>query len=229
MAMLYRMWKRGKYYYFRLRDWTSWKSTGCTTKETAVDYIIEQIEKNEPEKKTGRPSIRLLLRQYIEPFYTWERCPHVLRLRDENKHITKEHVLRQRSLIINHILPDPIADKIVTEIKRGDVIEFRRRLLQKTGPRTVNRTIGVLKCMYKEAIYLEDLEKDPTAGVGNIKYEVKESGIFTKEEILSLFPNRGLGPWDDRSLFCAFLVAATCGMRRGKFWPYVGDILISIS
>ncbi len=217
MAKPYRTWKRGKYFYFRLRGWTTWKSTGCKSQQAALDYILEQIEKNKslPERKP-RPADDLTLRQYSEPFYLWDRCPHVLRLRDENKQITKEHVLRQRSLIVNHILEDPIAEKIVTEIRRRDVIEFRRRLLQKTGPRTVNKTIGVLKCIYREGILLEDLDRNPCEGVGNIKYQIRESGIFTREEIQALFPKDGLGPWADLKVYCAFLIAATCGLRRGE-------------
>ena len=82
----------------------------------------------------------------------------------------------------------------VHQLRRRDIIDFRSRLFTKNGPRIVNRTLGVLKTALKEGYFREDLHRDPTAGIGNIKYEAKESGIFTQKELKNLFPPDSLGP-----------------------------------
>jgi len=80
----------------------------------------------------------------------------------------------------------------------------------------VNRVIKTLKTCVKDGIYREELDRDPTLGVGYVREQKKERGIFNQQELASLFPKDGLGPWPDLSAYTCFLVAATTGMRRGE-------------
>jgi len=221
MAKPYRLWKRGEVYYYRLRGSKHWKTTEQRTENDAIEFILNQV------RVAGIPlDVRTdtTVREYLKPFYT-DYCPHVLRLRAENKSITETHIASCRSLIDHKILTDPVADRKIHKLRRGEVLDFRARLLAKNGPRTVNRTIGVLKTAIKEGIFREELYRDPTAGVGNINYEMKESGVFDKEELRTLFPSDSLGPWKDRDSYVAFLIAATCGLRRGEImalcWKHI--------
>lgn len=208
-----RIWQRGEVYYYRTRSMTKWKSTGCTLKKDALDYI-EAHRNDIPKPKKVKPGTTL--RQLLEPYYIWDRCPHVQRLRDENKSVTQEHVKACRALIDKKILTDPIADRAVSDLKRADFIDLRSRLLKGNGTRTVNRAMAVLKTCLKEEYFRENLARDPTQGVGQIKYEKRESGIFTKAELQTLFPREGLGHWRDIEVYTAFLILATCGLRRGE-------------
>lgn len=221
MARPFQIWKRkdrGGQFFFRLRGEPAWRATGKTSRADALEAILgaikeaEELKKAEPLKRPGGPS----LGEYLQPFFVWERCPHVARLRGEGKRISKQHAKHQRSLIDRYILTDPLADKPVKAIRRGDVLDFRQRLIALAGPRTVNSAMTVLKSCIKEGIFREDLEKDPTIGVGNIRYEKRQSGIFSAAELLDLSPPTGPGPWEDLQGYCAFLVAATCGLRRGE-------------
>jgi integrase len=81
---------------------------------------------------------------------------------------------------------------------------------------TANKALAVLKTICKEAFFREDLDRDPTSGVGNLKEIRKEPGIFTAEELRALFPAEGLGPWKGLLDKTCFLLAADTGMRRGE-------------
>ena len=111
---------------------------------------------------------------------------------------------------------DRIADMTISDIRRADILDFRERLRKKAGPRTVNSVMTVLKTIFREGYFREELTRDPSIGIGAIRYEMRESGIFIKDEIKKLFPSDSLGPWQDQQDYTAFLIAATCGLRRGE-------------
>ncbi|MBA7675023.1 hypothetical protein ES703_83251 [subsurface metagenome] len=77
------------------------------------------------------------------------------------------------------------------------MLDLRSRLLTKNVPATVNKALGVVKVIFREALYREEINRDPTAGVGRVKYQKQERGIFTTEELRALFPDHGHGPWWD--------------------------------
>ena len=54
-----------------------------------------------------------------------------------------------------------------------------------------------MKGVLREAFYREEIPRDPTAGVGKVKYHKAERGVFTAEELRRLLPDHGCGPWRD--------------------------------
>jgi hypothetical protein len=50
------------------------------------------------------------------------------------------------------------------------VLDLRSRLLSKNATATVNKTLGLVKVIFREVLYREEIPRDPTAGVGRIKY-----------------------------------------------------------
>jgi integrase len=204
--------KRGEIWYYKLAGETTYHSTGQTAKGRAQEYCLGKIA--EREKRSGPSAI---LRAYLAPFYVWETCPHVRRLQEDGRRITRRHVHGMRRLIEGKILKDPIADLPVREIRRADVLDFRSRLLSAgTGARTVNRTIAVLKVAFREGMFREELERDPTGGVGMVNYDRKVPGTFSPAEIAALFPEEPPGPWKDLLDYTCFILAATTGLRRGE-------------
>jgi len=116
----------------------------------------------------------------------------------------------------NHLFTDTIVSIPVGEITRDDILQYRSRLIKKLGQtRTVQKAMGVLKTILKEAYFREHIDRDPTVGIGKIKYETREAGIFSSEELRALFAEMP-GVWKDSMGYCAFLLAATTGMRRGE-------------
>lgn len=214
MAKPYGLWKRGKVYYYRIGA-GKWKSTSRTRQDKAMEYALERLE--EYRQRKLEESRTIILRDYLDPFYVEGRCPHVARLRAEKHPISTHHIRLQRTNIDKYILEDEIADRNLRELRRADIIDFRQRLLDKGfSDNKVNNVIKTLKVCIKEGIYREELDRDPTLGVGNIREQKQERGTFSQKELAALFPKKGLGPWPDLSTYTCFLVAATTGMRRGE-------------
>ena len=206
--------KRGKYWYFRLSTEKDFHSSGQTNKALAERHVIEIIRAN--KKKTNARQ-NMTLNEFAKDYFFWGKCPHARRLLEEGKTIGKKYMHDQRQLYKNHIQPNPIANTIISEIKHAQVLDFRSELLNKgIGPRTVNRAIGILKILFKEGIFREELENNPTLGVGNVNYKPKEPGIFSVDELRKLFSDSSFCPWKDIYDYTCFLIAATTGMRRGE-------------
>lgn len=78
--------------------------------------------------KTITPSFS----EYSAPFFRWELCPHVRRLRDEGKEITRRWCEQQRGWLENYVIgdsengikPDAIAAKPIGDITRADLVEL---------------------------------------------------------------------------------------------------------
>ena len=200
------------YFFYKLRGQKGYKTTGTKNKARALEVVQEQLGKIETAA-TG-----LTLRQYADPFFIRETCPRVLHLESENKRVGNRHLRDQRNLLDKYVFEDPIADILIQEIKRGDLLDFRIRLVKKLPgkTRTINLIMGALKVIFNEGVFREDLEHSPAAGIGNIKYQVQKSGVFTLEELKKLFPADKLGPWQDPQDYTAFLLAAATGMRRSE-------------
>lgn len=155
--------KRGKFWHFRLANEKTFHSTGQTIKALAIDFVQQRLR---------RPSTtRLTLRQYIEPYFVWDKCPYVRRLLNEGKSITQRYMENRRMLITKHILPDSIADIIIADFRRADLLDFRDRLLNKHRQSTVNNVMGILKIVFRESYFREDLDRNSTEGIGVINYQ----------------------------------------------------------
>ena len=208
------------YIYFKLPSWQSYLSTGTTSMDEAER--IAQAAYLESLAVPAGPS----LREYADRYYIWETCPHVRRLLSEGKSITRYHVKDMRRILENHVFTDEIADMRLPEIKRAHVLDFRERLVEAMGfSRTVQKTMSVLKIILKEAFFREEIERDPTAGIGNTKYEAASVGTFTEDELRMLFPRKVPDPWGDINAYAVFMTAAVTGMRRGEIlaleWQHV--------
>ena len=204
-------------YFFYMVPGGKWKTTGQTKEPDAHRFVIEQVLpalKQPPE--SDKPSHTF--KQYADPFFGYERCPHIRRLLDEGKSYTRRTAKQNRGWLKKYVLEDELATMPLAEISRADLIDFRSRLRKQLGEKrnTVNKVMGVIKTIFKEALYREDLEKDPTSGIGNIKEERKAPDTFNLEELQLLFPIETLGPWRDIEDHTCFLIAAATGMRRGE-------------
>jgi integrase len=212
MKSPYLLKRRGKYWYFRLAGQKTFHSTEQVLRSHAEEWVIKRLQ--ELEKRATPADVTL--REFIEPFFDWDRCPHATRLREEGKSISQGYATKQRRRKETYICSDGIVDLKIGSIRRSHILDFRRRLIDKgTGGRTINMTIGILKIVFHEALFREDIDRDPTLGVGQIKYEKEEIGVFTRQEMIVLFADRP-GVWQDLYGYTAFLLAAHCGLRRSE-------------
>ena len=142
------LWKRGQVWYYKLPDIKHYLSTGHTTRRAAENYVVDILNK----ERASIPHY-YTFQKYAEPFYNWECCPHIRRLREEGKSITRRHAKIQRQRLEKHIVSDPFAKKRLSEITRADVLDLCSRLLVKCSPATVNKALGIVKVIYREALY----------------------------------------------------------------------------
>ena len=213
--------ERGGYWYYRLnkesgiidKDDTQWRTTGCTDRDAAERFVVNAI--NSVPRADLLPRSRTF-RQYAASFFIWNECPHIRRVLEETGRYTERHARIQRGRLVNHLLTDPFAEKRLSDITRADIFDLRSRLLKKNAPATVNKVIGVAKIILREAAIREELDRDPTEYVRNVKGKKRERGIFTIDELKKLFPEHGYGPWNNPRDYTCFYLAAVSGARRGE-------------
>jgi integrase len=212
--------RRG-YWYYRLNresgvvedDDRRWRSTGCSDRSDAEQFVANLIS---TAVHTHLPVGLKTFRQYAAPFFIWGECPHIRRVLEETARYTERHARIQRGRLENHLFTDPFAEKRLSEITRADIFDLRSRLLKKNAPATVNKVIGVVKIILREAVIREELDRDPTEYVRNVKGKKRERGIFTIDELKKLFPEHGYGQWNNPRDYTCFYLAAVSGARRGE-------------
>ncbi len=210
------------YYSFSLSGWPRGrrKSTYTTSRTQAMKVATAAIVREDQELSGAT------LREVAADYYLWDRCPHIRRLRDENKLISRLRAQSSRRALELYVFTDRIADLPFLDIKPGDCVDFRSRLRAQTGkskgklsPDRINRVITILHTVYQEEIARRgwiQVPYNPFDGLGKIHHDAARPGIFTREELASFFPPESLGQWADRCDYTSFLLAATAGMRRGE-------------
>ncbi len=145
------------------------------------------------------------LREFLEPCYDWDRCPHIKRLLTDGKSVGRRHAARCRRDLEVYLLNDPIADMKVGDLRRGHLEDLKARLRKRVrsgdekagsgaarrhlSARTANRVVGILKTALREGCYRGELASDITPGVGQVKEPPAKVGCepFTGAEIAKLF------------------------------------------
>ncbi len=154
-------------------------STGEVSKEKARGYIRDFVDKQRSKSST------LAFADYASSYYLPESCPHFIRYRQEGKSIGLNHLSHCRSLLEKHIFTDSAFSSLpIAELRRGDILDLRSRLLKSgMGTNTVNKCVSAIKTILSEACFRDDIDTNPGAQVGNIKYEKKERGVLAPEEV----------------------------------------------
>lgn len=173
-------------YYFTYTDREGKRrlvSTGETGKEKARVKIRERMEAERAETS------ELTFADYAKPFFRPSSCPHYIRLKAEGKSIGLTHLAQCRVLLDHHLLKDKtFASLPIAKIKRRDLLDLRRRLqADGKGENTVNKVIATAKTILSEAAFREDIDSNPGAEVGEIKYTRHEHGVFEASEVVALF------------------------------------------
>jgi integrase len=213
--------KNGKVWYYRLADDPKRvpHSTGIRGTDHNRKYAVEYVEHLLKERRQAAAAgLTSTLWEYLDRFFVWDTCPRVARLRAEGKQISRRYVANRRLILEKWVKGDPgkIGDRPLAEIRRRDLLDLRARVLGAASASTANQVLGALKACFKEGVFREDLDRNPTAGIGLVAYEKAERGIFSAAELELLFPPDGRGPWASDLARTCFQVTASCGMRRGE-------------
>lgn len=159
----------------------------------------------------------MLFGKSAEQFLDWQCCPHINRLIEEGKSITKRYAAIQRGSLLKIILPSNLSLLKLNEVKPSHIIDFRASLSKLSlASSTVNKIMNALKEIFHEFSYREDLPYNPTLDVGIVKEYRKERGVLTVDELKLLFPLDYLKIWTNEIDYTCFIIAASTGMRRGE-------------
>jgi hypothetical protein len=95
------LWKRGQVWYYKLPNIKHNLSIGQTTRRKAENYVVDVLN-----KEHASIPCYYTFNKYAEPFFFWDHCPHIRKLREEGKSITRPHTKIKRQRLQKHILSD---------------------------------------------------------------------------------------------------------------------------
>lgn len=215
--------KRGKIWYTKIRDPQTREilnplSTGQTNKTRAEQWA--QLEYDKVNAMNG--SSAMLLREWAERFFA-DGCPHISRLRDDGKHYSESTRKQNRAYVDTILLKDEIADLPLCTINKGDILDFRTRVIAMLGrTRSAQLAFGVLRIIMREAIQRDLLSVDPGANIRPGAYEKKDRIAIPMSGILAFL---SLEYWPDlkywRPTVCAALTGMRAGEVRGVQWHHI--------
>ena len=90
----------------------------------AEAFVVELLRNHEGHSRQRHASFR----QYAAPFFIWERCPHIRRLREEGKSITPRHAKIQRQRLKKHSFKNPFARNRLSGITLANRLDLRSKL-----------------------------------------------------------------------------------------------------
>lgn len=194
--------RRGTWYY-RLRGEKTYHTTGIPvrynrdgeptkrSRDEAEQYASEQWQ-----RRGNLEDRRVTLGEFLEPYYDYERCPHIQRVLDDKgrygrrtaadqrsriKRLVREHRIARRPLpIVGAVIPDDV-------LTAGDFEDWKRDLReQKVGVRTRNKTLSDLKAALNEGVHRGELAYNPSQTVGSVRQDSNPRGYFTREELVRI-------------------------------------------
>ena len=232
--------KNGKdIWYFRTYDEsgarTTARSTGRTSKTAARQYVVDILTSGNILPKKN-PTFK----EYVQDWWIWDRCAYVLSKRARGSRIGQTYVRTNRMYLDSHILPSlgkyrisaitpRIIERMVMDL-RNKISKYGRPL----SPTSVNQVLSCLKIIFREAVRLGDLARDPTISVMPLKENRKTKSFLSPDEARQLFEDTRIGEiWDGNlAHYTLNLVAASTGMRMGEVQDlqvqYVKDGYIQI-
>lgn len=189
---------RPTYWYYKLAPWDSYRSTGIRKRYSRAGKILNQRDAEEYAREQWqahlarqetKPRARTL-REMLEPYFLYYRCPHIARIRADRKQYSRRYAHEQRRRLEMYVFNDPLADKVATEITPGDLEDWKqRRLAAGVGVRTINMALNAISTAYHEEIHNNPraIPYDPTAYVSPVAADTQEAGIYTLEELRRMF------------------------------------------
>ena len=178
------------------------------------------------------PTGTLTFRTYAEQFFSPETNPRYIRYQMAGKQYSLGHIKQLKSVITRYVFPERFADKALSEITRGDILDLLALLNRKYPghPATINKISDFISSIFSEAYYREDIKNNPAMRLTDIVYQRKARGTFTPEEIRKIFQDPR--KWKSKLAYQVFLFAAYTGRRQGEIralqWEQIQDGLCTI-
>ncbi|SIR00487.1 hypothetical protein SAMN05920897_1239 [Alkalispirochaeta americana] len=122
-----------RYWYYKLRFWQDYESTEipikrnakgqATNRSDADHYASEQYQRAILYNKRG-----LTLREFLDPYFVWDRCPHVKQLVADGNVPTERYIAEQRRRLELLVFTHPIAEIEVEKLTPGHFEDWKADL-----------------------------------------------------------------------------------------------------
>ena len=212
--------KRGKYYYYKTKTMTNFKTTEKTTKSEAEAFVLSLLSDQSKPNNHLTDFSTLTFKKYAKDFFDYKKCPRLNRLRAEGKERVKRSCDNARANLVNYVFKTQFATMKMKDIRKADVLLLRQDLLKKTTPRRVNDIIGTVKTVFNEAVYNEHLFYNPVSNISKLKEEHKTVKPFTFEELTKMFDiddeEKMIAIWGTYADFVFSFIECNTGMRNGE-------------
>ncbi|MDC7218659.1 MAG: site-specific integrase [Spirochaetales bacterium] len=192
------------------------KTVKARNKSEATQKTFDLI--NELKNNSSSQAISGSFEDYTKNYMISGKCHYQSFVRSEGKVLNETYMNEYRKIYENHVISDLIlSGTLMKEISHGDLLRYRERLVHKLGVcSTARKAFKIVKQNISYAARMGDIPYDPGAGMGDIKDKPKEKGVFSMDEIRVLFPQEGIGEWQTKQAFLAFLLVYSCGLRKGE-------------
>jgi len=188
------------------------RSSGKTSEAAAVRWAKGELKAG-VEAEAGRPSSSWTVGAWSEPFFG-DKCPYVSRRKIEGQTFSTSYCTWNARYVKDHIMTDPIADIALCDLRRSDVLAWRKRLVEARGAsRTVQRILSVFKIILNEAVYQEIIDYSPASKVSVPVFKKKERTAISLESLQKL-----LAPsiYEEPRHWMGTVMAAFTGMRASE-------------
>jgi integrase len=191
------------------RELLSKKSSGLRNRTMADKWAKKEYDRLCIESgKTG-----FTLREYADLFYK-AGCPHGADRKANGNTFGIQTSKDNRFRLTEYILPDPICDKILSDVTRPDSLNFRDRLIKKLGyTRKAQLTLIAYRNIINTAINHGLINSDPAAKV-TIKLKNKGERAATSIDNIKKILSKKY--WPNETIWLAAITAGIAGLRSGE-------------
>ncbi len=206
--------KRKYVYYVLFRDEDgkrlSGKSSGKHSRAEATEWARKQLN------PTLYTYSAITFGKYAENWFIWGKCEYLKR-KLRRREYSRSYAEGQRGLLENLILPY-FKHKLLSEITLYDIEEWLFSVKEKLSAASANRSLTVLKIIFKEALRTGKISRNPAADIEKLPEPIVHKGILSAEEVKNLFlPDSLHSIWKGNLIhFTLNLLAVTTGMRMGE-------------
>lgn len=185
------------------------KSCGTPRKGAAQKVIIKFMDNHSRSSFGNKP-----LSQLLSSWTNGRTNPRYERYKREGKTYGLSRV-RDIVYLLNHVKKHRIVRTPAAEVTRGKALDLREWLISVElvdKHRTVNKIMAAMRSIYSEAVYRGELDNNPFAGIGNLKYTQNKKTLLSVEQILSLEKKH----FKDEIAYNFTLFTLFTGMRFGE-------------
>jgi integrase len=209
MKKPYRLRKRGKVWYYKLPDETSFHSTGETNLTRAENRVLNLINSESPTRTCK-------LKAYAERFFIWDECPWIKEQLATGHRFSKSMAQQRRAHLVNWIF-QRFGNVLLSNLNPRQIQSWLIDLPRSS--QTKNHIYGTLRIILGEAKRERLINKNPMTDVKRMAKKYEERKPFSLEEIKIMFPAdvaKLLEIWKSYYWASMFYLMLTSGARSGE-------------